>query len=915
MTHHSSLAVFVVLGGLAWLLGGCSEDAAGGAPIGQNPSTDTSTQTDGGGLTPGSGGGGMWLDTDAGTTEEPNPGDEIPPVCGDLTINQVGEECDDGNRVGNDGCNGACKREPLFDCPPTGGPCTPQMVCGDSKITAIEQCDDGNNVGGDGCSARCQVEAAYYVCPNNNGVGGPCTSTVACGDGRVEAGEICDDMNNVGGDGCAADCFSVEPGWICRKPGSPCTPQCGDGSILAGFEQCDDANTDPGDGCSPTCMNEPGWDCSTGVCIQSICGNGTVEAGEACDKGAENGLFYGDPATPGCSKTCTLEPSCRTNGVTGACETFCGDANIDEGETCDDGNANPGDGCDANCQQEGGFTCTTVEEPDTEPCSTASGDCLMLPVIFRDFDGQNVTGGHPDFFYLGATVDGQKTTCVPNASGNPDTVTTNCSSTDSTDLCTGLVNPTLNALGKPEFNPTKNGMCECRFTDWDAQDILTATTGQACSVEGDGSTRYRVGFDSVLNVPVMHSAETFNQWYSPSSFSTEVRGTLELASIGANQYQFSSSDGLTVNDDIHSFCDNESSATLSSGFFPLEDQPRAKVCNIWPYWNSGLSTDCCAGPGCPVGSQWDTTVAYGTCDPGDGGALPYADGEITGMKRNFYFTTEVRYLFRYSATTAGTLSFFGDDDVWVFVNGQLALDLGGTHERLEGAVNINGATFGLEEGRIYEVAVFHADQHPRESNYQLTLSGFATAKSECEPHCGDGVATLTEQCDLGTANDDAAYGGCRTDCTWGPFCGDGVINGPEICDDGVNTTLEYGVEGCAPGCVPPPRCGNGVVEQAEQCDDGPNNQDGVEGACSTSCLINPRCGDGVVMIESGEECDLGDGNAPPDQVLYGGCTTECKLGPHCGDGVTDTPDEECDDGNFVPRDGCSPLCLKYEIAR
>ena len=64
------------------------------------------------------------------------------------------------------------------------------------------------------------------------------------------------------------------------------------------------------------------------------------------------------------------------------------------------------------------------------------------------------------------------------------------------------------------------------------------------------------------------------------------------------------------------------------------------------------------------------------------------------------------------------------------------------------------------------------------------------------------------------------------------------------------------------------------------------------------------------MTESGEECNLGDdGNAQPDAVTYGGCTTECKLGPHCGDGTTDEPDEQCDDGNLEPNDGCSPLCL------
>ena len=92
--------------------------------------------------------------------------------------------------------------------------------------------------------------------------------------------------------------------------------------------------------------------------------------------------------------------------------------------------------------------------------------------------------------------------------------------------------------------------------------------------------------------------------------------------------------------------------------------------------------------------------------------------DTLGDQHNFHFTTEIHTSFIYRPGQVFT--FTGDDDLWVFVDGTLQIDLGGLHGNITGSVDMD--TLGLTEGETYPLDIFHAERRHDASHFRMETS-------------------------------------------------------------------------------------------------------------------------------------------------------------------------------------------------
>jgi fibro-slime domain-containing protein len=101
-----------------------------------------------------------------------------------------------------------------------------------------------------------------------------------------------------------------------------------------------------------------------------------------------------------------------------------------------------------------------------------------------------------------------------------------------------------------------------------------------------------------------------------------------------------------------------------------------------------------------------------------------------GFNHNYGFTFELHMTFKYNG--GEVFAFSGDDDLWVFVNNKLAIDLGGLHPPQSDTLNLDAkaAELGIVPGNEYPLDFFHAERHSTGSNFKVQSSLTFT---NCDP--------------------------------------------------------------------------------------------------------------------------------------------------------------------------------------
>ncbi|AKF02889.1 myxococcus cysteine-rich repeat containing protein [Sandaracinus amylolyticus] len=423
---------------------------------------------------------------------------------------------------------------------------------------------------------------------------------IACGDGRIEGPEACDDNNTGSTDGCSSTC-EVEPNFICTGTPSTCravapnafcagaTAVTADIS-LSGENPLMGGPAPTGAGCSIGTTPGTGRALYYAVTIPpqtrvEVTTTGTLDrvliTQDACnvactsttDSSPERATLRNNTSAP-ITRIVVIHPYSSATSAWGVAFAYhpyaCGDGRTEGAETCDDGNTTAGDGCAA-CAAEAGYACVGSPStcisgaPANAYCAAAEPIAGPGPVTLT---GESTAAGGPRptgancgsgsdvarTLYYAVTIPAaqQVTATASSVTGNvvlfsqTDCAETSCLGSSDTPDRINVVNATGASLTRiigVRSSSTTAATYNLTFTFTPSfvaipGACVDASAGTVLAVSGDSDASPT----ATLPIPFTFFGTAMTHWAASSN------GLLQIASSTFSGYEFSGSDTIPDTD-------------------------------------------------------------------------------------------------------------------------------------------------------------------------------------------------------------------------------------------------------------------------------------------------------------------------------------------------------------------------------